>query len=514
VPVCAENIVATSHPLAAQAGLHMMRKGGNAVDAALAAAITLTVVEPVSNGIGSDAFALVWDGARLHGLNGSGRSPRKWTYEKFEALAEMPRRGWDTVTVPGAVDAWVQLSKQFGRLPFADLFAPAIHYARDGFPVPPIIAKRWSRAEILCDDFKEFAKTFMPRGRAPYPGELFKSPCHAVTLKSISDTRGESFYRGEMAKKITDTACMEGGSLTLKDMEEHASQWVQPLSLKYRGIDVNEIPPNGQGLATLIALGILRHWNIASYPVDSADSLHLQIEAMKIGFSEAHRHIADPASMLVSPERLLDDGFLARRAREIKMDRAGHPQSTFPVDGGTVYVTSADEEGVMVSYIQSNYLDFGSGIVIPGTGINLHCRGRGFVVKKDHPNGVSGGKRPYHTIIPGFMMKHGKPLMSFGVVGGHMQPQGHVQMVVRTGDYRQNPQTVCDAPRWYVSEDFRIALEPGFPDAVVKDLERRGQRFMEDGTAYLFGGGQLIYRMENGYCAASDPRKDGQAVGF
>lgn len=514
MPVFAGNVVATSHPLAAQAGLHMLQKGGNAVDAAIATAITMTVVEPVSNGIGGDAFAIVWDGERLHGLNGSGRSPKKWSYEKFEALGEMPQRGWNTVTVPGAVDAWVQLSDRFGRLPFADLFLPAIHYARYGFSVPPIVARRWSRSEILCNEFEEFARIFMPKGRAPHPGELFKSPFHAVTLQAIANTKGEAFYRGDLAGKIAYTAKMDGGSLTLEDLGEHSSQWVQPISLEYNGIELNEIPPNGQGLASLIALGILHHHDVSSYPVDSADSLHLQIEAMKIGFSEAHCHIADPDSMIISPEILLDDGFLAQRAREIRMDRAGHPRSSAPVDGGTVYMTSADEGGMMVSYIQSNYLDFGSGIVIPETGINLQCRGRGFVVEKGHPNCVAGGKRPYHTIIPGFVTKDGHPIMSFGVMGGHMQAQGHVQMVVRTFDYMQNPQVTCDAPRWYVSEDFRIALEPGFPDIVIEDLKRRGHRFMEDTNTYLFGGGQLIYRMEEGYCAASDPRKDGQAVGY
>jgi len=514
MPVFARNVVATSHPLAAQAGLQMLQKGGNAVDAAIATAITLTVVEPCSNGIGGDAFALVWDGEQLHGLNGSGRSPKKWSYEKFASLGKMPERGWDTVTVPGAVDAWVQLSDRFGRLPFADLFLPALHYARHGFSVPPVIAKRWSNAETLRDRFGEFARTFMPRGRAPYPGELFKSPHHAATLKSIAETKGESFYRGELAEKIARTAKVDGGFLTMEDLGEHASQWVQPISLQYNGIELNEIPPNGQGLAALITLGILRHHDISGYPVDSADSLHLQIEAMKIAFSEAHRHIADPDSMIVSPEKLLDDGFLAERAGEIRMDRAMHPRSSIPVDRGTVYLTAADKKGMMVSYIQSNYLDFGSGVVIPETGINLQCRGRGFVVEKNHPNCVAGGKRPYHTIIPGFVTKDGNPLMSFGVMGGHMQAQGHVQMVVRVFDYLQNPQAACDAPRWYVSEDFRIALEPGFSDSVIKDLKKRGHRFMEDTNMYLFGGGQLICRMEDGYCAASDSRKDGQAAGF
>jgi len=514
MPVFARNIVATSHPLAVQAGLRMLLKGGNAVDAAIATAIALTVVEPTSNGIGGDAFALVWDGKDLHGLNGSGRSPQGWSFEKFEPLGKMPERGWDTVTVPGAVDAWVQLSARFGSLPFDELFEPAIGYADRGFLVPPVIARRWSQSEPLGDRFAELSRLFMPGGRAPRPGETFRSPDHGATLQSIADTKGQSFYGGELAEKIAGAARGDGGSLTEADLEGHASQWVDPLSLSYGDIDVREIPPNGQGLASLIALGILRHHEIARYPVDSADSLHLQIEAMKIAFSEAHRHIADPDSMVVSPGRLLDDGFLAERAGEIRMDRAMHPRSCVPVDRGTVYLTTADEGGMMVSFIQSNYMDFGSGVVVPGTGINLQCRGRGFVVDRGHPNCVAGGKRPYHTIIPGFVTQGGEPLMSFGVMGGHMQSQGHVQMVVRIFDYLQNPQAACDAPRWYVSEDFRIALEPGFPPAVMDDLKSRGHRFMQDASVYTFGGGQLIYRMADGWCGASDPRKDGQAAGF
>lgn len=514
MPVMAKNVVATSHPLAAQAGLQMLAKGGNALDAALATAITLTVVQPTSTGVGGDAFALVWNGRELFGINGSGRSPQKWSLKRFKGKDTMPNRGWETVTVPGAVDAWVRLWERFGSLSFRELFEPAIRYARDGFPVTPITASAWADAEENLKDFPEFIQTFLPGGKAPKPGEIFKSPDLANTLQKIARTKGKSFYRGEIARKITAHAKDCGAALSRKDLAEHQSEWVNPISLDYRGFRLHEIPPNGQGLAALIALGILRNFDIAKFPVDSADTLHLQIEAMKIAFAEAHRHIADPEYMILSPEDLLHENFLAERAEEIKMDRASHPIARIPEDHGTVYLTAADASGMMVSFIQSNYMGFGSGIVIPGTGITMQNRGCGFVLKKGHPNCVAGGKRPYHTIIPGFVTRDNKPLMSFGVMGGHMQPQGHVQMMVRIFDYKQNPQAACDAPRWHVTPDFRIALESGTSQEVKSELERRGHVLLPEFETYIFGGGQFIYRLDEGYLAASDHRKDGLAIGY
>ena len=514
MPVFARNVVAASQPLAAQAGLKMMLKGGNAVDAALATAIALTVVEPTSNGIGSDAFALVWDGKKLHGFNGSGRSPKAWTRERFSGLKEMPMFGWDSVTVPGAVDAWVKLSERFGELPFGDLFGPAIDYARNGFLVSPIIAEGWSAAERRYRDFSDFGKTFLPGGRAPRPGERFRCPDQARTLEAISDSRGESFYRGDLAEQIVRCAETSGGAITLNDLASHQSDWVQPITIDYCGRSLHEIPPNGQGLAALIALGILSCHGIQQYPVDSADSIHLQLEAMKIAFAEAHGHIADPDNMIAKPSDFLQEGFLAARAAEIRMDRAARPGSKIPRDHGTVYLTAADQNGIMVSMIQSNFFGFGSGIVVPGTGISFQNRGWGFVLDEGHPNCVDGGKRPFHTIIPAFVTHDDQPLMSFGVMGGHMQPQGHVQMMVRIFDYGQNPQAACDAPRWFVDTDFSIALEPGFSPEVVEELKNRGHKLIDNAPRFLFGGGQLIYRLENGYCAASDLRKDGQAVGW
>jgi gamma-glutamyltranspeptidase/glutathione hydrolase len=493
----------------------MLLKGGNAVDAALAAAITLTVVEPTSNGIGSDAFALVWDGQRLHGLNGSGRSPRAWTRTRFDGHAEMPMFGWDAVTVPGAVDTWVRLSERFGRLPFTELFPPALDYAEKGFSVSPRIAAQWAEADPIYRGFPEFGKTFFPDGRAPRPGEIFRSPDQAQTLKAIAESRGESFYRGSLADRIVACARASGGAMALEDLGLHEAEWVEPVSIDYRGRSLHEIPPNGQGLAALIALGILRDHEVARYPLDSVDSIHLQIEAMKIAFAEAHRHISDPPAMVARVADLLEPGFLLGRSREIRMDRAARPGSKVRTGGGTVYVAAADGGGMMVSFIQSNYCGFGSGVVIPGTGISLQNRAYGFVLEEGHPNCVAGGKRPFHTIIPAFVTRDGGPLMSLGVMGRHMQPQGHVQMMVRIFDYGQNPQAACDAPRWHVTADFTVGLEPGFPPEVREELKRRGHRCVESAPTSLFGGAQIVYRLESGFhCAASDPRKDGQAVGY
>lgn len=514
MPVLARNVVATSQPLAAQAGLRMLLAGGNAVDAAVAAAIALTVVEPTSNGIGSDAFAILWDGNTLHGLNSSGRSPQAWSPQRFAGLTALPRLGWDTVTVPGAVAAWAALSDRFGRLPFQELFQPAIAYARGGFPVSPITAARWRQARALYPPFAEINRTFFPGGRAPRPGELFRCPDQADTLAAIADSRGEAFYRGPIAEKIAACAAAEGGALTLEDLSRHAADWVAPLAVDYRGVLLHEIPPNGQGIAALIALGILRHFDVGRFPVDSVDSLHLQIEALKSAFAEVFRHVADDRCMTVPPEELLRPDALAAKAAAIRLDRAAAPLAAAPAAGGTVYLAAADEAGMMVSFIQSNYLGFGSGVVVPGTGIALQNRGLGFVLDEGHPNRVAGGKRPFHTIIPGFVTREGRPLMSFGVMGAHMQPQGHVQMITRICDYGQNPQAACDAPRWHVAADGTVQLEAGIAPAVAEGLRRRGHTVETDAPEPLFGGGQLIWRLADGYAAASDRRKDGQAVGF
>ena len=515
MPVLAKNVVATSQPLAAQAGLAMLAKGGNAVDAGLAAAIALTVLEPTSNGLGSDVFAVLWDGQRLVGLNASGRSPAGWTPERFAGLSTMPLLGWDSVTVPGAVSAWVTLSKRYGKLPFETLFEAAIRYARESFMVSPITAANWARQAPTFKGYSEFCWTFLPKDRAPYAGERFYCPQQAETLEDIAATKGESFYRGPIAERIALASRSDEGAMTEEDLAAHKCDWTDPLAIEYRGYQLHEMPPNSQGIAALIALGILRYHDIAALPVDSADSLHLQIEAMKLAFADVWREVADPAAMEVTPAQLLDSTYLEKRAKSIDWKRAQVPAAGIAKGGGTVYLTAADERGMMLSFIQSNYKGFGSGIVVPGTGISMQNRGAGFTLEPGHPNQVGPRKRPFQTIIPGFLTRNGQPVMSFGVMGGAMQPQGHLQMVVRLVDYNQNPQACSDAPRWQVNPDFTVSVEDGVSAAVKEELARRGHRLVShEVPMFGFGGAQLIHRLDDGYCAASDHRKDGCAIGF
>lgn len=510
--VTGRNIVATSQPLAVEAGIAMLKAGGNAVDSALAAAICLTVVEPTSNGIGSDAFAQVWDVHCLHGLNGSGRSPQAWHYEQFAKYQTMPTLGWETVTVPGAVSVWVALSERFGKLPFERLFEPAIRHARDGYAVTPITASAWQRAESRYQSMPRFGALFLPDGRAPKAGEIFSSNEMAATLSELATTRGESFYRGRLAEIIAATSRAETGQMTVADLAAHQCDWVEPIGIGYRELTVHEIPPNGQGLAALIALGILERFNLSDYPLDSADSVHLQVECMKLGLAAIARHLADPNWMTVSVEQLLAPERLDQLAANIDMAQAHYPADQPPHEHGTVYLTTADQSGMMVSFIQSNFMGFGSGVVIPGTGISLQNRGHGFSLIKGHPNQVDGGKRPYHTIIPGFVTQYGRPLMSFGVMGGHMQAQGHLQMITRIFDYRFDPQTASDYHRWYLTENYDLAVEPGFSPELLAELSQRGHRVRTDLDQSQFGGAQLIYKGEGGYYAGSDHRKDGLAL--
>ena len=514
-PVLARNVVATSQPLAAQAGLQMLAAGGNAVDAILAAAITLTLVEPVSNGIGSDAFAIVWDGKALHGLNASGRSPEGWTPEFFKGEKQMTQRGWNSVTVPGCVSAWRMLAEKFGKLAFEKLFEAAIRYGKEGFLVSPTIASQWAKQVPELKDQPGFAEAFLPGGRAPQPGTLFRFPDHAATLETIARTRGEAFYNGPLAERLASHAKQHGGALRMSDMAAHQSDWVEPLAIDYRGYTLHELPPNGQGIVALLALGMLQHFDLKSHPVDGPDSLHLQIEAQKLAFADAWRYVADPAHMDIKPEQLLDGGYLKERAKLIDPKKAQDFGPGKPPKGGTVYLTAADASGMMVSFIQSNYMGFGSGVVVPGTGISLQNRGGTFTLKPGHPNCVGPRKRPYQTIIPGFVTKDGKPLMSFGVMGGTMQPQGHAQVMVRIADYGQHPQAACDAPRFRFVQGMDVSVEEGkFPAATLEELQRRGHKIVKVDDYNQFGSAQLVWRTEGGYIAASDPRRDGQAVGF
>ena len=515
MPILARNVVATSQPLAAQAGLRMLMKGGSAVDAVLATAIALTVLEPTSNGIGSDAFAILWDGGKLQGLNASGRSPAAWTPGRFKGMQSMPTRGWDAVTVPGCVAAWVELSGKYGKLPFADLFEPAIQYAAGGFMVSPTIARLWQKQVPEFASVPGYAEAFMPGGRAPQAGETFVFPDQARTLQRIAETKGEAYYRGELAEKIVAHSRAHGGAMTLDDLATHTLDWVEPLGQNYRGYTLHEIPPNGQGIGTLITLGILENLDMASLPVDSADSLHVQIEAMKLAFADIYEYVSDPATMRVKPSEMLDREYLKRRAKLIDMKKAQDPEFGTPPSGGTVYLTAADASGMMVSYIQSNYQGFGSGIVVPGTGISMQNRGYGFSLRPGHANEVGPRKRPFQTIIPAFVTRNGKPVMSYGVMGGSMQAQGHSQVMIRFADYRQNPQAAADAPRWRIDTGLAVGIEQGVGAEAIAELRRRGHDLTQaDRWSTDFGRAQLIYKMDDGYLAASERRTDGQAVGF
>ncbi len=508
-PVCARNIVSSSQPLATQAGIDILRRGGNAVDAALATAITLTVVEPTGNGVGGDAFAIIWNGQELSGLNASGCSPAGWTPAKFSDADKMPSFGWDSITVPGAVSAWAALSEKQGRLPFIDLFESAIRYARDGFQVAPHTAALWSEASGRYTQYPDFGEHFLP---APKPGQLFFRPDLAATLEEIAVTGGQSFYTGSLAERIISTSNKAGGVMSLDDLAQHSPVWVTPIAQPYRDIQLHEIPPNGQGLAAQICLGILRH--LPPGELDHPATLHRQIEAMKIAIRAAVDHFADPNAMLISPETLLGEESLYAAAQGITEQAASLPPVQLPVSHDTVYLCAADDNGMMVSYIQSNYMGFGSGIVIPGTGIAMQNRGRGFSLKPGHPNQVGPSKRPYHTIIPGFVSSDDGAKMAFGVMGGHIQHQGHVQLVHRVIDHGQDPQMAVDAPRWIVNPDFSVGLEPGIARHVLQDLLNRGHKVTFENRVGTFGGAQLIYQTKDGYVAGSDYRKDGHAAGF
>ena len=527
LPVFARNIVSTSHPLAAQAGLRIMQQGGNAVDAAIAAAAAMTITEPVSNGLGSDAFCILWDGQKLHGLNASGPAPQAWTPDYFhrkygEDAVNPPKRGWDSVTVPGAVSAWATMSERFGKLPFADLMAPAIEIAERGYLVPVVVQQKWAAATPLLQSLPGFAESFLPWGRAPNVGELFQFKAAAKGLRAIAQTKGRAFYEGEIAEALVRFSDQHGGAMTLKDLANYQAQWVEPIAQNYRGYTLHEIPPNGQGIAALIALGILENFDLASMKVDGVESQHLQIEAMKLAFADVYRYVADPKHMEVTPAQMLDPAYLKSRAKLIDMKKAQNFYAGNPVKGGTIYLTAADENGMMVSFIQSNYMGFGSGVVEPSYGISLQNRGFGFSTdpKGLNPaNLVAPGKLPFQTIIPAFLTQNGQPVMSYGVMGGNMQPQGHMQTLVRMVDYGQNPQTACDAPRWRYNEGMSINAEANMDANTVQGLNDLGHELEVINDSYQdFGAGQFIWRMGNpkveGYVAASDPRRDGLAAGF
>jgi gamma-glutamyltranspeptidase / glutathione hydrolase len=507
-------MVATSQPLAAQAGLEILKRGGNAMDAAIATAACLTVLEPTSNGIGGDAFALVWTQGKLHGLNASGPAPQGISGDRVRQSGHtvMPKYGWIPVNVPGTPAAWAELSARFGALPLTEVLRPAIAYAEEGFPVSPVISKLWKlaygvyRAQVGAE-FAPWFETFAPAGRAPTAGELFRSPDHARTLREIATTKAESFYRGALAEKIDAYSRQSGGFVRKEDLAAYRAEWVQPITVTYRGYDVWEIPPNGHGLVALSALNILKGFELSGK--EDVETYHRQWEAIKLAFADGMKYITDPAKMTVTVEALLAESYAAKR-RALIADTALEPAPGKLPEGGTVYLATADTHGNMVSFIQSNYYGFGSGLVVPGTGIALHDRGCNFSLDPDHDNYLQPGKRPYHTIIPGFLTKDGRAIGPFGVMGGFIQPQGHVQLVMNTIDFQLNPQAALDAPRWSWKEGKTVEVEHQFPEPLAEALERRGHLVKRCVGSHTMGRGQIIWRDEHGVLAGgTEPRADG-----
>ncbi len=509
-------MVATSQPLAAQAGLDILKKGGNAVDAAIATAACLTVVEPTSNGIGGDAFALVWMKDELHGLNANGAAPQSISIEAVKAAGheQMPTYGWTPVTVPGAPAAWAELSRRFGRLPLTEVLQPAIDYAEQGFPISPTLGYYWEltfkrfKEQLQEEQYQGWFDTFAPNGRAPRIGEIWRSPGHAATLRSIAKSGGASFYTGELADQIDAHSRKYGGYLRKEDLAAFQPEWVKPISVNYRGYDVWELPPAGQGLIALMALQMLKGYTFTER--DTARTHHLQWEAMKLAFTDGLKYITQEDKMTMRAADLLSESYAAER-RELIGEEALQPQPGQPTTSGTVYLATADGEGNMVSYIQSNYMGFGSGIVIPGTGIGMQNRGHSFSLDAQHDNRLEPGKKTYHTIIPGFLTHKERAVGPFGVMGGFMQPQGHVQMVMNMIDFGLNPQAALDAPRWQWLEGKVIEVESGFPDHLAEQLMRKGHIIRRAVTTGAFGRGQIIIRDEqNGVLiGGTEGRTDG-----
>ena len=510
-------MVATSNALAAQAGLEMLKKGGNAVDAALAAAACLTVCEPTSNGIGGDAFAIVAFGGELYGLNASGPAPQGISLGALakKGYQELPRYGFVPVNVPGAPAGWVALSKRFGFLPLTEVLAPAVFYAEEGYAVSPVLAQQWKRAleiyqkRLQGEEFTEWFSTFAPEGRAPRAGELVRLPNHGKTLRKIAETMGEAFYQGEIAERVEAFSLQYGGFLRASDLENYDVEWVEPISTEYRGLEVWEIPPNGQGIVALMALNILKGFEFSLNDKNSPLTYHRQIEALKLAFAGAQSTVTDPRYMEVTVEELLSDAWAEEQRRRIGT-RALMPPRSEETKGGTVYLAAADVDGNMVSLIQSNYMGFGSGLVVPGTGVALHNRGHNFSFDPEHPNCLAPGKKPYHTIIPGFLTKGGSPLGPFGVMGGFMQPQGHVQVVMNLVDFGHNPQAALDGPRFQWIQGLKVDLEKTMPPSAVKQLEQMGHEVTITEGNSGYGRGQIICRTEHGaFVGGTESRVDG-----
>ena len=501
-------MVNCSTPQASSAGLEVLRRGGNAMDAAVAAAAALTVVEPTSNGLGSDAFAIIWSekDQKLYGLNSSGRAPQLASIDKiiadgYDEDGKMPKHGWAPVTVPGAVKAWEAVNSRFGKLSLLEDLTPAIKYASEGYPCPPDHGSRWESAyhrfteEFKAPCYDAWFKTFAPLGRPYEAGEMVYMPDHAATLEEIGKTNADSFYKGRIAHLIDEESRKYGGYLRYEDLAAHEALWVEPIRVNYRGYEVCEIPPNGRGIVALIALNIMKEFSFSEK--DSAETCHRQIEAIKMAFADAFRTVTDPKHMKVDYNEFLDPEYGRSRAKEMT-DLAQTWTDKLPPKSGTVYLCTADSEGNMVSFIQSNYMGFGSGIVVDGTGIALQNRGADFSLDPGNINCLMPGKRSYHTIIPGFIMKDGKPVGPFGVMGAYMQPQGHVQVASNFIDFHMNPQQALDAPRWQWLRDGKVIAEPGIAPEIIEELKKRGHDISVDPEAANYGRGQMIIRLDSG----------------
>ena len=516
-------MVATSQPLAAEVGLSMLKAGGNAVDAAIATAAALTVVEPTGCGIGGDAFALVWMQDQLHGLNASSFAPAGLTAETVKAHGyedQIPLHGWLPVTVPGTPAAWSSLHKRWGKLSLSDVMAPSITLAREGFPVSPTVAYLWNKEakqmrEMLTDESlkQEWFTTFSFDGRAPNPGEIFSSAGHADSLQQIADTHAESFYRGELADKIDAYAQASGGLIRKEDLARYQVEWVDPISINYRGYDIWEIPPNGQGLVVLMALNILKDYQFDQR--DTVDTLHKQIEAMKLAYTDGQAFITQQDQMPFSVEDLLSESYTQHRRAKIS-ETAIIPTVGKPQKGGTVYLAAADSDGNMVSYIQSNFHGFGSGVVVPGTGIGLQNRGADFSLDPQHPNYLQPGKKTFHTIIPGFITKAQQPIGPLGVMGAYMQPQGQLQVITNMIDFGMNPQTALDAPRWQWFGGKTIGLEPELGASILHGLNNKGHHAKLATDPTIYGRGQIILRdPDTGVlCGGTEKRIDGLVAAY
>jgi gamma-glutamyltranspeptidase/glutathione hydrolase len=533
--IATQGMAATSHPLVSQVALDVLKRGGTAVDAAIAANATIGLMEPTGNGVGGDLFAIVWDAKtkKLHGLNGSGRSPKSLTFDKLrEELRKLdsqtiPSRGPLPVSVPGTVDGWFELHGRFGKIPMKELLQPAIGYARNGFPLTEVIARGWAANAKLLEQFPNYRETFMPGGRAPAKGEIFRNPLLADTLSRIAEGGRDAFYKGDIAQRIEKYMRANGGYLTAADLAAHRSEWVEPASTNYRGYDVWELPPNTQGVAALQMLNILEAYDLKGMGFGSPEYLHLFVEAKKLAFEDRARFYADPGFAKIPLKGLLSKQYAAKR-RALIGQKAALEYPTDPQaleQGDTIYLTVADSAGNMVSLIQSNYRGMGSGMTPDGCGFILQDRGELFSMTPGHANVYAPGKRPFHTIIPAFVTKDGKPWLSFGVMGGAMQPQGHVQVLVNMIDFGMNLQEAGDVPRVrhdgsseptgeHMTDGGDVILEQGYSAEVVRALEARGHKVKvtNDGD---FGGYQAILRNAEGvYFGASESRKDGAAQGY